>query len=571
MTIAERFMAVFLRMAPARSPLKRFLLHSLWVILPFCGLLVLTWDAWRSDAETRRTRLLESAIRVADQALQESAAKLGPWSSIPATDRTATPPLPDDDPKATAAMKRYETGDFEAVLGSPESLRSAAGLPLRSLAALQLLRLETDPERLGELASVLTRTMDFTTPLFLQEAESRFIELKLTPPPTLADWRDRWQRTRAESSLSAKLDESRPASWQQIGATHYLVEIHPASSEWRVSSETEVRATASVAGFAGNSDFVQNGLSLRLVVAGRIVAGPAGRLEILATTDRAPWRAEVVLAHESVFVRGDARTRNFMTAVIAVAGLAVAFGLVLSGRATLRAVELARRQAGFMAAVSHEMRTPLAAVGLLAENLESGVADRAGQRDAHTRLIREECTRLGGLVNNVLAFSRDGKSEPHEPFDVAAMMDDAVALVKPMADRRNITIHVLASDFTEAPCGDVAALRRALLNLLDNALKHTPDGGNVNCRADLINHHRWTLEISDSGPGIPIRERSRIFDAFYRIGDELRRTTPGTGLGLALVKRTAEAHGGTIAVDDAPDGGARFTLSLPIHPPNTTP
>ncbi len=563
-------MPILLRMAPARSPLKRFMLHSLWVILPFCGLLALTWNAWRSDAETRRTRLLESAIRFADQALLETTAKLGAWSPIPATDRTATPPLPDDDPKAIAAMKRYEAGDFETVLGSPESLRSAAGLPLRSLAALQLLRRETDPARLVELATILTGTMDFATPLFLEEAESRFAKLKIAPPPVLAGWRDRWQRARAESILRATLDESRPASWQEIDDTGYLVEIHPASREWRVSTATDVRAAATVARFAGNSDLAQNGLSLRIIAAGKIVVGPAGRQEILAAAGRDPWRAEVVLSDEAVFLRGDAQTRNFMTGVIGVAGLAVAVGLLLSGRATLRAVELARRQAGFMAAVSHEMRTPLAAMGLLAENLESGVADRAGQRDEHIRLIREECNRLGGLVDNVLAFTREGKSEPHEAFDVAAMIDDAVALVKPMADRRRIAFVVAFTDFPEAPWGDVAALRRALLNLLDNALKHTPDGGHVICRADSIAHHRWILEICDSGPGIPVNERSRIFDAFYRIGDELRRTTPGTGLGLALVKRTAEAHGGKIVVDDAPNGGARFTLTLSISPPEKT-
>jgi len=170
-------------------------------------------------------------------------------------------------------------------------------------------------------------------------------------------------------------------------------------------------------------------------------------------------------------------------------------------------------------------------------------------------------------VANVLAFTREGKPEPHEAFDVAAMIDDAASLVKPMADRRNITFTVSVAVFPEAPCGDVAALRRALLNLLDNALKHAPDGGNVSCRAGTSDENRWIMEVCDSGPGIPISERSRIFEAFYRIGDELRRTTPGTGLGLALVKRTAEAHGGNIDVDDAPGGGARFTLSLPILPP----
>jgi signal transduction histidine kinase len=120
--------------------------------------------------------------------------------------------------------------------------------------------------------------------------------------------------------------------------------------------------------------------------------------------------------------------------------------------------------------------------------------------------------------------------------------------------------------FPVPPHGDVAALRRALLNLLDNALKHTPAGGHVNCHAGPLDDAHWSIEVTDTGAGIPPRERRRIFDAFYRIGDELRRTTPGTGLGLALVKRTAEAHGGRVEVDDAPGGGARFTITLPLHP-----
>jgi two-component system sensor histidine kinase SenX3 len=252
--------------------------------------------------------------------------------------------------------------------------------------------------------------------------------------------------------------------------------------------------------------------------------------------------------------------------VISVAGIAAFFGLFQSGRAYLRAVELARRQSEFMAAVSHEMRTPLAAMGLLAENLESGAADRAGQRDEHVRMIRAESARLGGLVDNVLAFTRDPRPETREPFDVSAMVADSASLLKPLAERHRVAFEVDVAAFPEPPRGDAAALRRALLNLLDNAFKHTPAGGKVGCIARPLDENHWCLEITDNGPGIPVRERSRIFEAFYRIGDELRRATPGTGLGLALVKRTAEAHGGRVEVTDAPGGGSRFTLTLPLRP-----
>ena len=535
------------------------MLHSLWLVLPFCALLALTWNAWRADSNTRRSRTLESATRLSERALDETIANLSPWSPIPETDRTATPPPPNDDPRAIAAVKRYDAGDFEAVLGSPESLRSAAGLPLRSLAALQLLRKETDAARLSELVSLLAGSMDFMTPLFLEEAERRFKELQISPPVTLAGWRERWQHAKTEAELLGGLDESKPAAWQN----GYLIEIRPNTREWRVSSENAVRTAAAEAMKTPVMNLA-DGLGIHLSVAGKTVAGQAGFT--FSTKDQNGWKTDVILCDENAYEASDIRTRNFITAVISVAGLAALIGLLQSGRAYLRAVELARRQSEFMAAVSHEMRTPLAAMGLLAENLESGVADRAGQREEHTKLIREECARLGGLVDNVLAFTRDGKSEPLEAFDVAAMIADAASLVKPLCARRNIDFEIQVADFPEAPHGDAAALRRALLNLLDNALKHTPAGGKVTCLSRPLDETRWSIEVTDSGPGIPAAERNRIFEAFYRIGDELRRSTPGTGLGLALVKRTAEAHGGSVSVDDAPDGGSRFTLTLPLQP-----
>jgi signal transduction histidine kinase len=544
--------------------MRRLILHSLWVLLPFCALLVLTWNAWRSDSETRKNRLLESANQLAARTLDDIQSNLGRWSPIPETDRTGIPPLPDDDPKAVETLKRYEAGDFEGVLGSPESLRSPAGLPLRSLAALQLLRKETDPVRLDELAAILTDSMHYVTPLFLEEAEKRFGELHIPLPPMLTDWRGRWQRAQVEFSLLQGLDETAPATWKQHAGIDYLLEIKHRSREWRVSTSDNVRMAAETA-LKIPTLSLADGLAIHLSVAGKAVAGRAG-LKPFSAKELDGWTAEVVLADAKAYERSETRTRNFITAVIAVAGSAVLFGLFQSGRAYLRAVELARRQSEFMAAVSHEMRTPLTAMGLLAENLETGAADRAGKRDEHVRMIREESARLGGLIDNVLAFTRDKPMATHEAFDVPAMITDAVSLMKPLAERKQVAFEVELAEFPEAPHGDAAALRRALLNLLDNAFKHTPAGGRVTCIAGPLDENRWSIEVTDSGPGIPVHEREKIFEVFYRIGDELRRTTPGSGLGLALVKRSAAAHGGRIEVSDAAGGGARFTLTLPIRP-----
>jgi signal transduction histidine kinase len=537
----------------------------LWVVLPFCALLVWTWNTWRADAATRRDRLLGGATRAAERALAGIDGDLGNWSKFQENNRTSDPPQPDDDPAAPDVRKRYDAGEYEAVLGSPESLRSSAGLSLRSLAALQLMRGETAPARLAELAEVLTRSLDFMTPAFMEEAERRFAELQLAPPPALSEWRAKWRRAEVEAALARQLDGKEPAVWKQLDGTLYLIETRRDPGEWRVTEEAEVIAAA-FESMRGEFPGLPEGMNLVISAAGKPVAGPAGKFP-LSTVGGNVWKCRIVVENKDLFERSDASVRNFITLMIFGTALAGIFGLSQTGRAYLRAVELARRQGEFMAAVSHEMRTPLAAMRLLAENLESGVADRAGQREEHTKLIREECARLGGLVDNVLAFTRGSRAEPHEAFDVAAMAEDAASLVKPLAVRKHIVFGVSVSPFPDPPHGDVAALRRALLNLLDNALKHTPEGGKVACRILPTDGGWWKLEVSDNGPGIPLAERERIFDAFYRIGDELRRTTPGTGLGLALVKRTAENHGGRVEVNDAPGGGSCFTITLPLQPP----
>ena len=105
--------------------------------------------------------------------------------------------------------------------------------------------------------------------------------------------------------------------------------------------------------------------------------------------------------------------------------------------------------------------------------------------------------------------------------------------------------------------------------MLDNALKHSPEGREITIHARPQDELCWTLSVADQGPGIPAGERGKVFDLFYRIGSELRRETTGTGLGLGLVKHIAEGHGGAVRIDDAPGGGALVTLKLKLHPQPT--
>lgn len=563
-------------MTAVRPPLFRFCLLALWLVVPFAVLLGLTLRAWQSDAETRRTRVIAEARETAELALTELDRALGGWSAFPAQDTISEPPLPVTDPASQAARDRYDAGDFEGVLGSTDAVRSPAGLRLRALAALQLLRTETAPARLAELAEVLVQTMDFTSPPLLEEAVRRFEELKLTPPPALAEWEDAWAALRSQAALARAIREHPPSAtsfWlqQDPDPETYLVETNPLTGRWRTRSYDGVVGTMKSLNFPA----LARGLAVRVSVAGKTVGGVCGNQTFggdlyaespaLTAVTHGAWTADVALMNNGTFAADDELTRRFMAGVLVAAGLAVLFGIWQAGRAYLRAVDLADRQAGFMAAVSHEMRTPLAAMRLLAENLESGVADRAGERDDHVRLLRGECTRLSTLVENVLAYTGKNQEFFPERIDVEALLAGVTAMIRPLAERHGIRLKTRVEPLPERPGGDAAALRRALLNLLDNALKHTPDGGTVRCEIRAAAPAHWQIEVSDTGPGVPEAERERIFEPFYRIGSELRRTTPGVGLGLALVRRTAFEHCGQVAVSDSPDGGARFTLTLPLH------
>lgn len=267
-------------------------------------------------------------------------------------------------------------------------------------------------------------------------------------------------------------------------------------------------------------------------------------------------------------------------------------GFAAARRAFLRQQQLSEMKSNFVSSVSHELRAPIASVRLMAENLERGkIADAGKQRD-YFRFIIQECRRLGTLIENVLDFSRieqGRKQYDFEPTDVAALLQQTVQLMEPAAAVKNVTLRIEAppagsglrsgelagpetgaSDAT-APLLDGPALQQALINLLDNAIKHSPPGSTV-----LLGYipplssgpsytSRITFYVQDHGPGIPVSEHARIFERFYRRGSEMRRDTQGVGIGLSIVKHIAEAHGGGVRVQSEVGQGSRFIMELPVN------
>jgi signal transduction histidine kinase len=260
--------------------------------------------------------------------------------------------------------------------------------------------------------------------------------------------------------------------------------------------------------------------------------------------------------------RESARARYQSAGLVALAFLCAVAGVV-AARALARERALAEARAAFVAGVSHELRTPIASILLLSENLEAG---RATPESAarYYGLIRREALRLRQLVDTMLDFSRLERGQElavaREPVDVAAWFASIADEARAWAATHALDLTVDARDLPASASIDREALRRALWNLLDNARKHS--GARRVTLAARGERGALILEVTDAGRGVPRELRARVFEPFTRHAEP---GVPGTGLGLALVRGIAGAHGGSIAVADAEGGGARFTLWIPVE------
>jgi signal transduction histidine kinase len=246
--------------------------------------------------------------------------------------------------------------------------------------------------------------------------------------------------------------------------------------------------------------------------------------------------------------------------------LAIAAALSIVAVTQLRREgELAHLRSDFVASVSHELRTPLAQIRLYLDTLRLGRARTDEQRDWSLAHIERETTRLAYLVENVLRFGAldyvgDASAEL---VDASAEVARVAAEFGPLAAARQARIEVAAAP-TPPMRVPVESLRHIVLNLLDNAVKYGPANQtvHVSVRAD---GDSVAIVVDDEGPGVPVAERDRIWRPFTR--GQAARGKGGSGIGLTIVHQIAEARGGTVRVESAPGGGARFTVFLPILVP----
>jgi signal transduction histidine kinase len=297
-------------------------------------------------------------------------------------------------------------------------------------------------------------------------------------------------------------------------------------------------------------------------------APPAG----LVTPDAAPGPWELLLRHRSGSIEEVTRVarRRNQAASLGILVLLAGSGALLLVSAR-RAERVARQQMEFVAAVTHELHTPLAAIRSAGQNLADGVVAEPERVRCYGAMIRDEGRRLSSTVSQVLEFAgiqsgersyRRDRVSVTEVID-AALRDNALAL-----EEGGMSVERRVAEGLPTVFGDAEALRRAIGNLITNALKFAASGRGIHLRATRTEGDRVVeIRVEDNGPGIAAEDRPRLFEPFYRgRGTEAGRVR-GSGLGLSLVAHIVRGHGGTITVEDVPGGGAAFVLRLPLNAP----
>ena len=258
------------------------------------------------------------------------------------------------------------------------------------------------------------------------------------------------------------------------------------------------------------------------------------------------------------------KQRFWLVALILGAGLAGLLSLWFARRAVVQQMALNRLKSNFVSSVSHELRSPVASIRLMAEQLTEPASE--DRRLRYAEFIEQESLRLSNLVENVLDFSRieDGrKTYQFEPVDLNDLVSESAFLMEPHAAKAEVRILTETAPRPVLTSAARSDLLQALINLIDNALKFSPMDGTVQVGCTRKNG-ACEISVCDEGPGIPRSEQQHIFERFYRVGSEERRRTQGVGIGLSIVQHVVDAHQGAVRVESEVGKGCRFVMTLPV-------
>jgi len=223
----------------------------------------------------------------------------------------------------------------------------------------------------------------------------------------------------------------------------------------------------------------------------------------------------------------------------------------------------------FLAAMSHELRTPLNAVIGFSEALDARMFGELNEKQAeYVKDIHESGRHLLALINDILDLSKieAGRMElVLAPFDLQQTLESVMILVQECAARHKLTLTLNVEPHLAQVVGDERRIKQVILNLLTNAAKFTPDGGQIVLKTEYT-EAEVKISVTDTGIGIAPQQQTAIFEEFRQLSSDNQRKQDGTGLGLALSKKFVELHHGKISVDSAVGKGSTFTITLPVSP-----
>jgi signal transduction histidine kinase len=296
-----------------------------------------------------------------------------------------------------------------------------------------------------------------------------------------------------------------------------------------------------------------------------VFGGTRGQAFTLASQKTGlPWAIAVAGAHPER-ARGEAaaRRRIFLVGLGVVGLLIVGSGYFTFRGIRRRELAIARMHADFVSAVSHEFRTPLTSIRQLSHMLQSGRVESDRRRGQYYDVLVRESERLHNLVERFLKFGRaDAGRYRLELVDARELAAEVAAGFRESSGSRAIELTTPG-----VPCplrADREMLSLAVWNLLDNAVKYSPEGGSVRLEL-LVGDGRIRIAVHDQGIGIPGQDQRRIFEKFVRGSDPGTSGAPGSGLGLALVDRVVRAHGGAVELESEVGRGSIFTIVLPME------
>jgi signal transduction histidine kinase len=342
-----------------------------------------------------------------------------------------------------------------------------------------------------------------------------------------------WERQNGAWSARLAVPGSWHALWNTVERESGLA-LRVVDSEGRVIHDGRGRGQSAVRAAA------MTGLPFNLTVTWRADAPPSG-----------PWNAR----------------RRLLIGGLAVFALVLTLGSFLIARAISRELDVARLQTDFVSAVSHEFRTPLTSIRQLTEMLARGRMESERDKKRACDLMLGESDRLRRLVESLLDLGRMQAGQ----YKFRSENLDAVAWTRAVSGEfqetvlsRGYVIQFTAPSQETRIRGDREALAGALWNLLDNAVKYSPDEKQIRVEVACAKGH-VEVRVHDRGSGIGREDLKRIFSKFYRGANAKKQGTKGTGIGLATVKEIVEAHGGTMRVRSEPGAGSEFTMVLPCH------